>query len=49
MSAGGTARRRLHNGGFRRDAVNADIEKAADGRAEDEGKNIKQYHSHTCV
>ena len=40
MSAGGTAGSRFHNGGFRGNAENADIKKAADGGAENEGKNI---------
>jgi len=44
MSAGRTAGSRLHNGGFRRNAENADVKKAADRRAEDEGKNIKNNH-----
>jgi len=39
MVAGRTLRRRLDNGFSRRDAKNADIEKAADGGTENEGKN----------
>ena len=40
MVAGRTLRRRLDNGFSRGNAENADIKKAADGGAENEGKNI---------